>query len=232
MLSTDDLLMIISNLRSNLPSVYRGGKSTTTQVLDPGHGGIVDGHYTTAPSKMFAHPTFTFYEGVWNRALMYLTALELYNSRLNYVILVEHDFDESLSNRCDMLRDMATSGNKYWLHSIHGNAAGVEQASGIEVWTSPGQTKSDPIATIAYMKLKERLGSGWKMRPDFGDGDPDKEERFKMLVGHPLPAILTENGFYTNEEQAKRMLKFAVMAMMAQAFRDTHLEVEHLNLLR
>jgi len=89
--------------------------------------------------------------------------------------------------------------------SVHGNAAGVEAAKGIEVFTSPGQTKSDLIAT-EFVEALQDSGVDLKLRLDHSDGDPDKESRFYVLIHTSMPAILTENGFFTNEEECKKMM--------------------------
>lgn len=39
-----------------------------------------------------------------------------------------------------------------------------------------------------------------KMRADRSDGDSDYEENFYILRHTVCPAVLTENGFYTNQE--------------------------------
>lgn len=89
--------------------------------------------------------------------------------------------------------------------SVHGNAAGVEQANGFEVFTSPGQTKSDLVATEFIEALKES-DLDVKLRLDHTDGDPDKESRFYVLMKTSMPAVLTENGFFSNEKESKLMM--------------------------
>ena len=84
--------------------------------------------------------------------------------------------------------------------SIHCNAASVG-AKGYEVWTSPGQTEGDALATCIFNQIAgefpDRIG-----RADYSDGDPDKESRFYVLTQTDAPACLVEMAFITNDEEA------------------------------
>ena len=84
--------------------------------------------------------------------------------------------------------------------SIHCNAALAPEASGIEVWTSPGDTEADPAATVIFMALSRALPKR-KLRTDLTDGDPDKEARFAVLFKTKCPAVLVEMGFISNPEE-------------------------------
>jgi N-acetylmuramoyl-L-alanine amidase len=46
-------------------------------ILDPGHGGMIDGKYQTFPNKMCDHGDFIFYEGVFNRQIVVKLAKKL-----------------------------------------------------------------------------------------------------------------------------------------------------------
>ncbi len=71
--------------------------------------------------------------------------------------------------------------------SLHCNSAANESAEGYEIWTSPGQTEGDRLATCIYGQIAaefpDRAG-----RTDYSDGDPDKESRFYVLVNTDAPA--------------------------------------------
>lgn len=202
-------------------------------LIDPGHGGMVNGKYTTAPNKMFDHGDFVFYEGVYNRLIAYELALQLRMNNYSYHILVPEDTDPSVYERVrraeTIKKEMkGTIHEKMYYHSIHGNAFGLENVSGVEVFTSPGYTKADPLATIYFHHLAQL---GWKMRPDWSDGDPDKEEKFHVLVNSTMPALLSETGFYTNYEEAKLMLKIDTVQAIAHLFLMAHSEIIKLKLI-
>ena len=119
------------------------------------------------------------------------------------VKLVPETFDVSLEERCkraNLWYDRC-NGNCIVV-SIHANAGG---GTGFEVYTSPGQTKADPIAT----KLIEQLQRDFpkiKMRKDMVDGDPDKESQFYILKHTKAPAILAENLFMDNEADCQLLM--------------------------
>ena len=89
--------------------------------------------------------------------------------------------------------------------SIHANAGG---GIGSEIFTSPGHTKSDRIATIFGQEYQKTFPNR-KLRTDFSDSDLDKEGRFYVLTNTKMPAILTENFFMDNREEFNTILMTA-----------------------
>jgi N-acetylmuramoyl-L-alanine amidase len=88
--------------------------------------------------------------------------------------------------------------------SIHCNAAANKDAFGMEVWTSPGKTRSDALATA----IGEALASTFPavpMRRDDSDFDLDKEGRLYVLTQTVCPAVLIECGFISNDAEAVRL---------------------------
>ena len=103
--------------------------------------------------------------------------------------------------------------------SIHVDAASSgewKNAGGWTVYTSPGHTLSDILATYLYEAAEKHLaGYAAKMeegkkkgqygqnqkpfRKDTSDGDPDKEANFYVLVRTKCAAVLTENLFQDNK---------------------------------
>ena len=85
--------------------------------------------------------------------------------------------------------------------SLHCNSTANESAEGYEIWTSPGQTEGDRLATCIYGQIAaeflDRVG-----RTDYSDGDPDKESRFYVLVHTDAPACLVEMAFISNDAEA------------------------------
>lgn len=196
-----------------------------TFLIDSGHGGrILDANgkwiYTTAPSKMFIHQVgnsqVPFYEGVYNRSVKDFLIEMLQNDGLQYVDVSASNLDLPLDLRVKYINSLHDHYKNCVLISIHGNAG---KGTGIEVWTSPGQTISDTYATIAAECLKTEF-PGMKFRADITDGDPDKEEKFTVLVKTKCPAFLTENGFYDNWNDARLMLGCKFQYKVAKAHFD------------
>lgn len=87
--------------------------------------------------------------------------------------------------------------------SLHANAAAVAAAGGFEVFTSPGYSQADPLATSIFHQVRQRFPA-LRARVDTADNDPDKEARFYVLVQQPAPAVLVETAFISNAiEEAK-----------------------------
>ena len=161
-------------------------------LLDAGHGGIVNGKYTTAPSKMFQHENgLLIEEGVINRIIINKLAAKLSKARINYSFIAPENEDISLSTRVNRANSInAFTGNSVFV-SAHCNAGG---GSGFEAYTSIGETKSDGIATI-FIEEVEKAFPEWRIRKDNSDGDPDKESQFYVLKNTSCPAVLLEFGF-------------------------------------
>lgn len=177
--------------------------STFKFLLDAGHGGVdKNGNYTTAPAKMFKHPDFTIYEGDINRKIAKLVYLGLEQRGIDFGLVYDDVKDTSLAARVE-IADKAFAKDKRCIYiSIHSNAGG---GSGFEIFTSPGQTKSDKIANIFCEIYKKRFPE-YPFRSDKSDSDDDKEESFFVLRKTDCPAILVENLFFDNEREAKYLL--------------------------
>jgi hypothetical protein len=93
------LLEIIRMIKDMVPTFHYPNKGKVITLLDPGHGGVIDGLYTTAPGKMSSFDDFVFYEGVFNRALAWTYAMQLYERDLGFHILVADDEDRPLIDR-------------------------------------------------------------------------------------------------------------------------------------
>lgn len=172
-------------------------------AIDCGHGGVIDGEHQT-PEKTFKHDWGTFDEGTFNRAIGLCLSGLLLREDVSHYFTTDSKYDISLPVRTIRANNFQRKypNKKHLFLSLHGNAFKDSRANGVEVWTSPGETKSDKYATILYNSLKD---VEWKMRSDFTDGDPDKESRFYVLVNTNMPAVLLELGFYSNSEEAKKM---------------------------
>ena len=176
-------------------------------IFDNGHGGVIDGVYQTQGKRSPVWPDGeVLYEGEFNRAIVDRLMVLCEANSIDAVNLVATRKDVSLSERVETANKLAKSSDKPCIYvSIHANGFSNESANGWEVFTSPGETKSDEIATILYEKADEEFPER-AMRPSTVDGDPDKEANFYVLVNTTMPAILSENFFMTNYRECHEIL--------------------------
>lgn len=192
-------------------------------LIDAGHGGIdTHGKYTTAPAKMYQHPHFTFFEGVYNRQVAKKLAEKLQAENIDFEFVHDEVKDLSLTKRCEFVNKMAKE-RKCIVFSIHANAHSNLNANYFSVWTSKGQTESDIIASTLFDELKKEFPNE-KFSTQNNDGDNDFEENFAMVAKTICPAVLSENGFFTNEVQATKMLTDEWQEKVAKAHFQTILK--------
>lgn len=179
-------------------------------LFDSGHGGLVNGTYQTAGKRSPKFDDGTIlYEGVNNRDNVRRIMNQLTQMGIEVKDIVNSNTDIPLSKRVQAANDIHKTRKCLYI-SVHSDAAGDgtlwNTASGISVYTSPGQTKSDIFASLVIDALEEQFCSTVKWRKDALDGDEDKEENFYVLKETLMPAVLLELGFHTNKDEAKRML--------------------------
>lgn len=110
--------------------------------------------------------------------------------------------------------------------SMHVNAAGMGSkwmsARGWSIYTSPGKTESDTLATHIWNAAKRNFPQDHKnaIRSDWKDGDPDYEAKYYVLMKTKCPAVLTENLFQDNKED----VEYLTSMLGYQAVTRTHLE--------
>tara|TARA_R110000822_G_scaffold242061_1_gene371271 strand:- start:196 stop:825 length:630 start_codon:yes stop_codon:yes gene_type:complete len=169
-------------------------------VLDFGHGGIdYTGLYTTAPYKMHVHANGEpAYEGVLNRQIggHVYTCLRSH-PEFNVVCTVKEDDsrDIALSHRVKVANSFPPESTIFV--SIHCNASPQHNASGFEIFTTNGLTKSDVLAEDIVNAVEHVYQNvNMKLRYDLSDGDKDKEADFYVLRKTICPAVLIECGFF------------------------------------
>jgi N-acetylmuramoyl-L-alanine amidase len=160
-------------------------------MIDPGHGGHDSG--AMGPSRTR--------ESDVALAVSLMIAGHFSSDSSHEIMLTRYaDVFVELGDRCSIANDWGADA----FISIHCNAADSAAASGFEVWTSPGWTPADPIATSIWQTLRGTFPD-MRARLDVSDGDPDKESRFQVLVGTEMPAVLVELGFISNPDEEKRL---------------------------
>lgn len=173
-----------------------------TLIIDNGHG-------RNTPGKK--SPDAILQEWAWNRDCAGRLVETLKGRGFEVVTLVPEEEDISLKERCSRINKICNEKGtaNCILISVHANAAGNGydwmNATGWSVWTSPGKTKSDDIATAMYKRAVQTWGNS-RCRKDMSDGDPDYENSFYILVHSLCPAVLVENFFYDNKKDYNYLL--------------------------
>lgn len=199
------------------------GQSKYLWLIDAGHGGISPkGEYTTAPAKMATFPDFVIYEGVINRAIAGIVTAELARRGIDYLVVSDDWEDTPLFLRVNRADNVFAKHRNCIYLSIHSNAGG---GSGFEIFTSPGQTKSDKIANV-FCTTYQKHFPGFKFRADKSDSDDDKESPFYCLRKTDCPAILVENLFFDNHEEAKYLMTSEGQAAIATCIVDSIVSCE------
>lgn len=210
-------------------------------VIDAGHGGLHPdtGAYMTFPwdgkKYAFTKPDgsvdFEIFEGVVNRAIA-----NKFADLCGQVGLPTYPVHHNYLDRTNTVR--ATFANKIAaqmrakgvqnsiLLSFHSNAFGMqpkgagESPNGWSVWTTRGSTKADLFATMWFDEVKKEFGKEIAYRTDLADGDVDWEANFEILWATEMPAVLAEQLFFTNKDDAKKLLDYTTQKRFAMcAFR-------------
>lgn len=168
-------------------------RDVPTVLLDAGHGGIIEGVYQTSGKRS---PEWEdgrqLFEGEFNRAVVSRLKEMYTKAGYPWVDLVNSLEDVPLKHR-------TKRANNYYdevtedciLVSVHANAGG---GTGLEVFTSPGETSADPLAELMIDALVDEFPE-LRLRADNSDGDHDKEAKFWMVMQSWMPAMLLELGF-------------------------------------
>lgn len=171
-------------------------------LLDNGHGGVIDGLYQTEGKRSPKWEDGSIlYEGEFNRSIVNRLIEMMTAARIHYVNIAPEMEDISLNERVRRANSYHDQRDCIYV-SIHSNAGG---GRGYEVYTSPGDTPSDKVATIFFKEFEKKFPDT-RMRMDMLDGDVDKEANFYVLKYTRMPAILTENLFMDNEDECKDCL--------------------------
>lgn len=168
-----------------------------TILLDNGHGRQTPGKR----SPIWSDGTQMF-EYEFNRDIVKRITAKLSLLKIQYKIIVPELNDILLDERVRRINAIYKSDRTAVLLSVHSNAGGGQ---GWECYTTVGNTKSDPIATILCQEAKKALPS-FKMRFEMSDADPDKESQFYIIKNTNCPAVLTENLFMDNEQECKFLM--------------------------
>ena len=206
-------------------------KSNFVHILSPGHGGIdpLTGEYVTKGKRS---PVWSdgsqYFEGQGNREIAKLVVKQLEELGYDYAFTVDPDDhrDMSLSRRAAKANSIqAIRPTITW--SIHSNGYKKESANGFEVFTSPGQTKSDFIADVLFREAAKEFRE-LRPRKDEKDGDLDKEAKFTILTKTKGRAVLYESMFHTNEKECRILMSDSGKQRVANVIVRAIIRVEEL----
>jgi N-acetylmuramoyl-L-alanine amidase len=175
-------------------------------ILDNGHGCNTPGKRSPIWSD-----GSRLLEWEFNRDIVRRTAGLLRMENVRPFILVPELRDIPLAERIARVNRLPGLKESL-LVSIHGNAGG---GTGWEIFTSPGETRSDAAASIFFAQAKELLGNTFRLRSDTTDGDPDKEADFGIITHTHCPAVLTENLFMDTESDCRFMMSSSGRQLLA-----------------
>lgn len=178
---------------------------------------IDNGHGVNTPGK--CSPDRKYREYAYTRRVAAEVCRRLRKLGVECGLLTPEDRDVPLAERVRRANLTARTHPGTILVSIHSNAAGMGNewmdARGWCVYTSPGVTRADALATSLHRAMENaltdagygatftpgELQSGQRaMRKDMSDGDPDFEARLYLLTRTSCPAVLTENLFHDNRK--------------------------------
>jgi N-acetylmuramoyl-L-alanine amidase len=193
-------------------------------LLDNGHGKLTSGKR----SPLFDDGVTRLLEYEFNRDVVQRIMARLDEIGVQYVDLVPEvetvgDFLEERVKRANA----APSNLPRLFVSVHSNAApapsgkwAAPHISGIETWCFHTSSTGRQLAGVFQRRLIEEMG--WRNRHI--KSRPTRQ--FYVLKKTVMPAILTENGFFNNKQQAIELMKPSVRQRIAEAHVRAILELE------
>ena len=181
-------------------------------------------HSKDTPGKQ--SPDGTFKEWEWSREVLQIVKIGLRQNGVKIVVIAPESEPSTAWLKKNRV-DVANKIDNAFYFSLHVNAApgqGWQQARGIEIWTSKGQTKSDEYATKIFIALRnefEKDFSDFKLfwRTDMSDGDIDKEANFTELLSKH-PSVLLEFLFMNNKTDLKYLNDITIKTRLANVLID------------
>ncbi|MCB0706636.1 MAG: N-acetylmuramoyl-L-alanine amidase [Saprospiraceae bacterium] len=192
--------------------------------LDNGHGGLSAGKR----SPIFDDGVTQFFEYEFNRDIVVRIMAQLDDLGISYEDLMPDVANQGndLEERVKRANQLVTNLPKRFL-SVHCNAGPApsggwtpDSVNGIESWYYYGSAVGKQMASIFQQKLIAKTGMkdrGLKT---------SQSSPFYVLKKTTMPAVLTENGFYNNKNQALELVKDSVRQKIADAHVEAILVLE------
>lgn len=212
-------------------------KNLPVIAIDPGHGGTDPGSEGSGPGSEGS--------GLWEYEMTWQVANELVNlleqdGRYAPVLTIT----EEESQNSDMPRvepaeraQRANDAGAVLLFSIHGNSDPSGTASGFECYAiPPGQQYHDESVALARLTAQKITQTGQPLRGQDGvryiyfdtydnrmvyessDETPHNEPTFRLLADADCPAVLVEQCFLTNPQDAARLATPSGAKQAAKAY--------------
>jgi N-acetylmuramoyl-L-alanine amidase len=188
-----------------------------TWLLDPGHGGLIDGVYQTAGKRSPNFPDGSvLYEGVFNRDVVGRIIKLCHEHQIACINLVDTEEDTSLRHRVTKANLFHKENRNSIYISVHANAFGngrdFNSAKGICSFHHYKSKNGKKLGGI----LQRWLGDLTSFR-DRGVLSNDSWANFYVLRKTNMPAVLSENGFMTNFDDATALMDPDVRQAVANA---------------
>ncbi len=193
--------------------------------LDNGHGEETPGK--RSPEFDLDGITVQFFEYEFNRDIVGRIIGGLRERGVSFTNVVSEITDVSLQDRCIRANRIHRNGQLPVIYvSVHSNAAqpapnsNWTSASGIETWHHKNSTNGKRIAGVFQKHLIQ--ATGWRNRKL----KTTKLRNLYVLNKTAMPAVLTENGFFNNKEEVKKLMRDDVRQAIADAHIAAILEIE------
>ncbi|MEM9884311.1 MAG: N-acetylmuramoyl-L-alanine amidase [Bacteroidota bacterium] len=192
-----------------------------------------NGHAENTPGKRSAPFDFNginiqFFEYEFNRDVVGRIIAALKEKDIEFFNVVPEDVEDiRLSERVRRANSLPSNLPKLYV-SVHANAGPprpgsdwvVPSISGVETWHYHGSRNGTKMATIFQQEIIN--ATGWKNR-----GLKTTREKGLYVLRHTsMPAVLTENGFFNNREEVKKLMQDDVRQAIADAHVAAILEIE------
>lgn len=194
-------------------------RSAAHFVIVSGHGSMLKGKYQTSGKQSPTWPdSLKIYEGYSTKLLAYDLASKLTVAGLDCTIINNYNTDMSLLERVQKVNDLFKFDNRLVLISLHHDAQDARKgdytdfeglkgftststggATGLTVFTSPGQTESDNFADNYLLPAIK----GFLPKLTFRNNGKSKEANFYVLSKSSCPAVLIEFYFMTTWSDCK-----------------------------
>lgn len=173
-----------------------------TVVVDAGHGGHDSGAMGPGGTR----------ECDIALGVALLTGALLQAAGISVVWTRRTDVFLSLTQRADRANDAQADA----FLSIHCNSGEPGKGEGFEIWTTPGETRGDKLATAVFDSWHGTFPDR-RVRVDISDGDPDKEADFAVIRKTRMAAALAELEFIHTQRGEAWLLDKRNQGTMAKA---------------